>query len=115
MKVTALLVVTGSMLFSASMFAGTCEINFTRTACPGKETISFKKCGGKASCTEFQDVANASLCKTAAIAACANDRLTVTKLKVITAKFDGADLKTDTGSTDFCTAYPKAADEFNKC
>lgn len=115
MKVTALLLLAGSMIFSAAANAGTCELGITRTACPGKESISFKKCDGKASCVEFQDLANAGLCKAAAVAACENARLTVTKLKVITAKFDGAELKTDAGSTDFCTAYPKAAEEFNKC
>lgn len=115
MKVSMLMVAVSSALFAVASFAGTCEINYTRTACPGKESISYKKCDGKQSCTDFQEAADAGQCKTMAIAACANDRLTVTKSKVITAKFDGADLKTDAGKADFCTAYPKVAEEFNHC
>lgn len=107
--------VLGSALFAASSFAGTCELGVTRTACPGKESISYKKCDGKQSCTEFQEAADANQCKTLAIAACENARTTITKSKVITAKLDGAELKTDAGSTDFCTAYPKVKEEFNQC
>ena len=103
-------------LFSATTAnAGTCELTTTRTACPGKESISYKKCDGKPTCADFQDLADAGQCKAAAIASCENARLTVTKSKVITAKFDGAELKTDAGSTDFCTAYSKRAEEFDKC
>lgn len=102
-------------LGASAAMAGTCEIHITRTACPGKEDISYKKCNGKQSCTEFQEADNANQCKAAAITACENARLNVTKLKVITAKFDGAEQKTDAGSTDFCTAYEKRDAEFNKC
>lgn len=96
-------------------FAGSCEIHFTRTACPGQDEISYKKCNGEQSCTEVVDAANAQACKTAATAACENQRLNITKSKVITAKFDGAELKTDGNSTDFCTAYSKRAEEFDHC
>lgn len=88
---------------------------FTRTACPGQEEISYKKCNGQQSCTEVVDVADAAACKTAATQACENQRLNITKSKVITAKYDGTELKTDAGSTDFCTVYSKRAEEFDKC
>lgn len=96
-------------------FAGTCEITTTRTACPGKESISYKKCDGQQTCSDFKDLSDAQQCKAAAIASCENSRLTITKLKVITATFDGKELKTDAGSTDFCTAYDKRDAEFNQC
>ncbi|PHV11256.1 hypothetical protein [Chitinimonas sp. BJB300] len=95
--------------------AGNCELAVTRTACAGKEAISFKKCEGKPSCTEFVEAADAAACKKAATDACENKRLNVTKSKVIGAKFDGAALKTDKGDTDFCKAYPNRAEEFDKC
>lgn len=100
---------------SSFAFAGSCEIHFTRTACPGQEEISYKKCSGQQSCTEIVDAADAAACKTATIQACENQRLNITKSKVITAKFDGAELKTDAGSTDFCTVYSKRAEEFDHC
>ncbi len=103
------------LLPAASSFAGTCEIKYTRTACPGKESISYKKCKGQPSCSKFKETANAAACKEAAVAACRNKRLTVTKSKVINAVFDGSTLKTAAGSDDFCTEYAKASMEFNKC
>ncbi|MGQ5521993.1 hypothetical protein ACUHMQ_01905 [Chitinimonas sp. PSY-7] len=102
-------------LCAVGAFAGNCELMVTRTACPGKEAISYKKCEGKASCTEFVDAADAGACKKAAADACENKRLNVTKSKVINAKFDGAALKTDKGDADFCKAYPHRAEEFDKC
>lgn len=96
-------------------FAGSCEIHFTRTACPGQEEISYKKCNGQQSCTEIVDAADAQACKTAAIQACENQRLNITKSKVISAKFGGTELKTDGGSTDFCTVYSNRAAEFDQC
>jgi hypothetical protein len=115
MKTSALTALLFASLCTASAFAGTCEITTTRTACPGKESISYKKCDGKPTCADFQDLADANQCKAAALAACENARLTITKSKVITAKFDGAELKTDAGNADFCSAYAKRAEEFNKC
>jgi hypothetical protein len=51
----------------------------------------------------------------AAVNACANDRLTVTKSKIITAKFKGKSLKSKSGQDDLCLDYPKRATEFNQC
>ena len=96
-------------------YAGTCEIKYTRTSCPGKEKISYKKCKGQQSCSKFKETADADSCKKAAVASCRNKRLTVTKSKVIKAEFDGAALKASDGGDDFCKDYAKADAEFNKC
>lgn len=104
-----------SAVFAISVAAETCEITTTRTACPGKESLSYKKCHGKASCSEFIEVKNANECKVASVSACENARLNITKLKVVNASFNGSELKTDAGSSDFCTIYEKRDAEFNQC
>lgn len=104
-----------SMVFSGLSYAGTCEIQYTRTACPGKEKISYKKCKGKQSCSKFKEADDEAMCKAQATKSCANKRLTVTKSKVINAIFDGKKLQTDAGSEDFCTVYEKVKEEFNHC
>lgn len=114
-KVTPVLATTLLLSLSNLAFAGSCEIHFTRTACPGQEEISYKKCNGQQSCSEIVDVADAQGCKTAATQACENQRLNITKSKVITAKFDGAEIKTDAGGTDFCMVYANRAAEFDQC
>jgi hypothetical protein len=96
-------------------FAGNCDINYTRTACPGKEEISFKKCDGKASCTKTVTADTADACRVKAVAACANDRLDITKSKVITATFDGKPVQNKVGGTDHCLDYSERASEFNQC
>lgn len=110
----ALLIASFVLPFQQS-YAGTCEIQYTRTSCPGKEKISYKKCKGQQSCSKFKETADAAACKKAAVASCRNKRLTVTKSKVIKAVYDGAALKASNGSDDFCTVYEKADAEFNKC
>ncbi|OCQ22503.1 hypothetical protein A7985_00610 [Pseudoalteromonas luteoviolacea] len=95
--------------------AGTCEIKYLRTACPGKEKISYKKCKGKQRCSKFKEAATAAECGEMAVKSCRNKRLTITKSKVITALFDGQQIKASNGSEDFCTVYAKASEEFNKC
>ncbi|MBW8829898.1 MAG: hypothetical protein JF606_10775 [Burkholderiales bacterium] len=95
---------------------GECEVHYTRTACPGKEAESFAKCEGKASCNKrVETAATPQACQTVALKACANDRLDVTKSKVITAVFKGQALKSATGKADFCMDYEKRAAEFDKC
>ncbi len=102
-------------LSSVGAFAGSCDLSITRTACPGKEAISYKKCDGQASCVEKETAADAAACKAMAVEACSNKRLEITKSKVITAKFDGKEIKTDGGDTDFCKAFPNRSKEFDKC
>ena len=109
------LLVASFVLPMQQSYAGTCEIKYTRTACPGKEKISYKKCKGQQKCSKFKETPDAEACKAAATKSCRNKRLTVTKSKVINAVYDGAALKASNGSDDFCTVYAKASEEFNKC
>lgn len=99
----------------AQAFAGSCDINTTRTACAGKEAISFKKCDGKPSCTKTATTDTPDACRAKAVAACANDRLDITKSKVITAMFNGKPVKNKAGGTDHCLDYAEREAEFNKC
>ena len=95
--------------------AGTCEISYTRTACAGKEDISYKKCDGKQSCTKAVTVNTVDECRSKAVAACANDRLDITKSKVIAATFNGKSISNKAGGTDHCLDYAERAAEFNQC
>lgn len=104
-----------SLITSSSILAGTCEIQYKRTACPGKEKISYKKCKGKQECSKFKEAATAMQCGEMAVKSCRNKRLTITKSKVINALFDGQAIEASNGSSDFCTVYDKADAEFNKC
>lgn len=54
-------------VFFNTAYAGKCEIKYTRTACPGQESISFKKCKGKASCSKIKNISEVEKCKTLAI------------------------------------------------
>jgi hypothetical protein len=94
---------------------GDCGVNYTRTACPGKEAESFTKCDGKASCTKNVAADSAEACQAVALKACANDRLDITKSKVIQANYKGQPLKSASGKDDFCADYEKRAAEFDKC
>jgi hypothetical protein len=95
--------------------AGDCAVQYNRTACAGKEAESYSKCDGKASCVQTEQTATAEACQAAALKACANDRLTITKSKVITAKFDGKQVMSASGKEDFCADYAKRAAEFDQC
>ena len=95
--------------------ASDCDITYTRTACPGQEAESYKKCDGKQSCTKHVTAASEAACVEAAVQACANDRLEITKSKVINAKFKGKALKTKSGKDDMCLDYSKRDTEFNQC
>jgi hypothetical protein len=114
-KITLVLAGLLLSLSGAYAVAGSCDINYTRTACPGKEAISFKKCDGKASCVKTGTAESEDACRTKAVAACANDRLDITKSKVITATFNGKPVKNKAGGEDHCADYAERAAEFNKC
>jgi hypothetical protein len=92
-----------------------CAIKYTRTACPGQEAESYKKCDGKKSCLKYEPASSAEQCKQAAAAACSNDRLTITASKVVNATFQGKPLKTTSGKEDFCAEYEKREAEYNHC
>lgn len=92
-----------------------CEVNYDRTACKGKESESYAKCDGKKTCTKVESAEDESECKEAAVKACANSRVDITKSKIITAKWSGKELMSKTNKKDFCEDYEKKAAEFNKC
>jgi hypothetical protein len=92
-----------------------CAISYTRTACPGKNAESYAKCDGKQSCVKQVVAESPEACQAAALKACANDRLDITKNKVIGAQYKGQPLKSTQGADDFCQHYEKRAAEFDKC
>jgi hypothetical protein len=95
--------------------AADCDITYTRTACPGREAESYEKCDGKQTCTKHVAAASEAACVKAAIQACSNDRLEITKSKVINASYKGKALKTKGGKDDLCLDYAKRDAEFNQC
>jgi hypothetical protein len=92
-----------------------CALTYTRTACPGQEAESYKKCDGQKSCTKHVPADSEAKCLEAAINACSNDRLNITASKVINAKYKGKALKTKAGKDDLCLDYAKRDAEFNQC
>ena len=88
-----------SLLLATHAFAGDCVMSITREACPGKDTDSYAKCGGKQSCDETKKTGSAEACAKEAAKACQNKRLDVTKSKTIVAKFNGQSVE---GGKDFC-------------
>ncbi len=115
------LVLAGLVLFGTNVqaeeLAATprCEVHYTRTACPGQEDISYKKCDGKQSCVKHKEADSVASCQAVATKSCRNRRLNITKMKVITAKFDGQPIQTPSGKDDFCLEYEKRAEEFDRC
>jgi hypothetical protein len=107
-----LLALTGSAVAEDK---AACAITYTRIACPGQEAESYKKCDGKQSCTVNVEASSANQCIEAAVAACANDRTTITKSKKVTAKYQGKAVKPKGGKDDVCLSYPKRTEEFDQC
>jgi len=103
------------MAAAGTAVAGECAIEYVRTACPGQEAESFSKCGGKQSCVLPEAAESAQACQAAALTACANDRLLITKSKVVRANFDGKAVMSASGKEDFCADYAKRATEFDQC
>ncbi|HYX34368.1 MAG TPA: hypothetical protein VE954_14790 [Oligoflexus sp.] len=104
---------TFTVLFlSTQALGGICELKFNRVACPGKEVESFKKCDGKAECVVKKKAENTKECQDIALKECENSRLDITKSKVISAKFDGKDVNSASGASNFCDANRP---DFNKC
>ncbi|WP_130471673.1 hypothetical protein [Candidatus Magnetaquicoccus inordinatus] len=118
-----------SVLFGAAFLAvgltGTayanCVLHYERIACAGKEAEAFKKCDGKAACDKaVKEAASKEACAAAALKACDNDRLDITKYKKMTADFEGKPLvggfnavgKADSSGTNFCAADRP---DMNKC
>lgn len=109
-----------SVLGMAGVASANCVVQYTRTACAGQEAISYKKCDGKQSCDKANEAANEAACSAAALKACDNDRLDITKYKQIGATFGGKALvggfdaqgKPSPTGTNFCAADRP---DLNKC
>ena len=100
----------------AEMAATTqCAVHYTRTACPGQEPTSYKKCDGKQSCVKYKEADSPEACQAKAVKSCRNRRLNITKQKVITATWQGQPIKSASGNDDFCLDYEKRDEEFNRC
>ena len=103
MKVLQLSLLLAGFFWSLGAQAGVCEITVTRTACPGQEKISFKKCDGKATCAKTKEFGTEAECQKYAAKKCLNRRYEVTQLKVMKATFDKKAIKTPSGKDDFCS------------
>ncbi len=108
--------ITAAALFNFGLAqAADCAVEYTRTACPGKEVESYAKCDGKKNCVKTEPADTAQACQASALRACANDRLDITQSKEIKASFDGKPIKSASGKDDFCSDYAKRDAEFNRC
>jgi hypothetical protein len=122
-KIFSLLAVTMMLagITASSAHAADCVTHVKRTACTGQETESYKKCDGKQECDKaVSEAASEADCTKAALSACDNARVDVTKSKVVTGTFKGAPLtggftadgKPDPKGPNFCAADRP---DMNKC
>jgi hypothetical protein len=110
MKLSNIAVAALCLLSLSQAAEASCVIHYNRTACPGKETESYSKCNGTKECDkEDSSAVSLKACEQATAAACANTRLTITKSKVVTGKFNGKALR---GGANFCASNRP---DFNKC
>ncbi len=100
-------IVMGFVLTSFSAQAGDCDVHYKRTACPGQEAISYKKCDGNQECTKSKEASSVEECQEVAVKSCSNSRLDITKSKVITAMYKETAIKTTSGKDDFCLSVFK--------
>ena len=112
MKTISAMAVLIALSFAPNAYAGECVVNYNRTACPKMEVESYSKCGGSKTCDKSEQAPSEAACIGIAKRACANTRLTITKSKIVTAKYDGKALKGPFGGGNFCA--PQRPD-FNKC
>jgi hypothetical protein len=110
-SVFAALVSLAASAFLASTASAQCLVHTERTACPGKESESYKKCDGKKSCEKKRPASSEAQCMEEAKKGCPNDRFDITASKIVKAKWNGKDLK---GEFDGNFCDPKR-DDFNKC
>jgi len=110
MKKTVVLAALIGLSMASSAFAN-CVVNVNRTACPGKEEVSYSKCGGAKSCDKTEDAGNVAACIAFAKAQCPNSRLDITKSKIVKARFDGKQLPGPYNG-NFCS---QSRPDFNKC
>jgi hypothetical protein len=107
MKIRHVLIAAVALFNLGLAHAGDCAVDYTRTACAGKEAESFAKCDGKKNCVKTSPADTAQACQDVALKACANDRLDVTQSKEIKASFNGQALKSASGKDDFCADYAR--------
>jgi hypothetical protein len=104
-------VALSGLSFASPVFAGECVIHINRTACAGKESESYSKCGGAKECDKDEFAANEAACIAKAKSNCPNSRLDITKSKRVTARFNGKQLPGPFGGSFCATNRP----DFNKC
>lgn len=92
-----------------------CAIHYVRAACPGAEATSYRKCGGKPTCTKMKIADSVEKCQRLALNACRNLRVLITESKVITADYKGKPIQTKNGNDDFCLEYPNRELEYFQC
>jgi hypothetical protein len=110
MKIQTLALAALCFLAVAETAQSACVIHYNRTACPGQETVSYSKCNGTKECDkEDSGAVSEKACEQATAAACVNTRLTITKSKIVTGKFNGKPLR---GGANFCASNRP---DFNKC
>ncbi len=110
MNIRTLALAAACFLSLTAIAEAGCVIHYNRTACPGKEAESYSKCNGTKECDkEDTSATSVAACEQATAAACANTRLTITKSKVITGKFNGKALR---GGSNFCASNRP---DFNQC
>ena len=100
------------MTVSFSLF-GECIVNITRTACPGQDSTSYSKCGGKQSCDKVnEDIEEEAECIKWATKNCRNKRYDVTRKKVNIAYFvdEDGNKKPLNGGADLCDKDNKEVD-----
>jgi hypothetical protein len=110
MKIRTLALAAICFMALSEVATAGCVIHYNRTACPGKEVESYSKCNGTKECDK-EDTSAVSLkaCEQATAAACVNTRLTITKSKIVSGKFNGTALR---GGANFCASNRP---DFNKC
>lgn len=110
MKIQTLAFAAAMLLSLSAAAQAACVIHYNRTACAGQEAVSYSKCNGTKECDkEDSSATSLAACEQATAAACVNTRLTITKSKVITGKFNGTALR---GGSNFCASNRP---DFNKC
>jgi len=92
--------ITSLMLSSTYLFAGQCDLTFSRIACKGKEIESYSKCPeGKKTCTLSYGATSKAECANLSVSNCVNGRTDITKYKSVQAAFDGQVIN---NGDDFC-------------
>lgn len=109
MSFLMVLMVMSFLVLSGQVQAGKCKMHVKREACSGKESESYKKCAGEQECDIEKEADSAVICEKELVKEmCKNARVDITKMKTISAIFDG---KPVGGGGNLCTN----TNEFNKC